>query len=143
MGAVATRVFVLPIKGREVEIEQLKKLIVRAGCEVVCNDAKPVDFEKCIEGADVLAILIVSETQDDPTIDELIELASRQGKRVVGVWPPAAKDPTLPSAINRHGDAAITSDVESIRESICGGKPQWIEPDGTSRPTPKTPRHKG
>jgi MTH538 TIR-like domain (DUF1863) len=134
---------VLPIKGRDSEIAKLKDLIVKAGCEVVCDKAKPAEYERCLLGADVLVILICPETESDPAIDDLIAMASREGKRVVGVWIPAAKEMELPGAINSHGDAVITFDIDAIRESICGGNPRWTTPDGKPRLTPKTPRHKG
>lgn len=143
MVASSTRVFVLPIKGREAEVEQLRKLITKAGCIVVCADAKPADFEKCLADADVLVVLICPETQNNPATDTLISQASHDGKRVVGVWIPTPKQSELPAAINKHADATITFDVDAIRDSICGGKPKWTTPEGDPRPTPPTPRHPG
>lgn len=143
MANTPTRVFVLPIKGRDAEIAKLKELIAKAGCEVICDNARPTDYERCLLAADVLVILICSEAENDPEIDKLVALASREGKRIVGVWVPTAKEMELPSAINSHADAVITFDVDAIRKSICGGDPMWTLPDGKPRPAPKTPRHKG
>lgn len=143
MAKTLTRVFVLPVKGRDAEIAKLKEVITKAGCEVICDKAKPADYEKCLKEADVVVILICPETENDPAVDKLIAVASHGGKRVVGVWIPAAEKIELPDAINKHGDAVITFDVDAIRESVCGGKPTWTTPDGKPRPTPKTPRHKG
>jgi hypothetical protein len=143
MTKTPTRVFVLPIKRHDAEFAKLKDLIIKAGCEVVCNEAKPAEYERCLLGADVLVILICPETESDLAVDKLIALASREGKRVVGVWIPGAEEMELPGAINSHGDAVITFDIDAIRESICGGNPRWMTPEGKPRPTPKTPRHKG
>jgi hypothetical protein len=143
MAKTPTRVFVLPSKGRDTEMVKLKELITKAGCEITCHNAKPAEYKKCLLAADVLVVLICPETENDPAVDDLIALASREGKRVVGVWAPAAKAMEIPSAINSHGDAVITLDVDAIRKSICGSNPSWTTPDGKPRPTPKTPRHKG
>ena len=143
MAKDTTRVFVFPIKGREADVAKLIQSISKAGCEVICQNAKPADYEKCLKAANVLVILICSETMNDATLDKLVALASRDGKRVVGVWLPGANTPEIPAALDRHGDAVITLDVESIRKSICGSTPTWTTPDGGPRPTPKTPRHKG
>jgi hypothetical protein len=80
---------------------------------------------------------------NDSALNNLVAIASREGKRVVGVWLPGLQGAQLPDAINKHGDAVIALDVEAIRESICGSAPTWTTPDGAPRPTPKTPRHKG
>jgi len=138
-----TRAFVLPIRGRDVEVAEIKKLIAQAGCEVVCNDARPTDYKKCLMEADVLVVLICPETENDPVVNELVSLASREGKRVVAVWSSAAKTMDLPAVINKHGDAVIPLELDMVRQSICGGKATWTTPEGTPRPTPKTPRHKG
>ncbi len=143
MAKTPTRVFVLPVKGRDDEVAKLKELITKAGCEVICDKAKQADYDKCLKEADVLAIVICPQTQNDAAIDKLIALASHEGKRVVGVWMPAADETALPAAINKHADAVITLDVDAIRRSICGGDPTWMMPDGKPRPAPKTPRHKG
>ena len=143
MAKSPTRAFVLPIKGREADIEKLRQLVEQAGCEPVCDQALPADYEKCLENADVLVVLICPQTMDDSAVNQLIVHASRTGKRVVGVWALNLKDSVLPTAINKHGDAVIVFDVAAIRQSVCGDQSSWSTPDGKPRPTPKTPRHKG
>jgi hypothetical protein len=143
MATDPTRVFVFPVKGREAEIARLKEMLTKAGCVLVCDQPVISDYEKCLKEADVLVIMICPETEDDGTADELIALASRLGKRVVAVWLPDSAATELPAAINSHGDAAITMDAGMVKEAVCDGKTIWVLPDGKTRPTPKTPRHKG
>lgn len=138
-----TKAFVLPVNGRAAEVSQLKALITKAGCEVVSDKGKPAEYEKCAKEADVLVVLICAETDGDPDIDKLIAATSRAGKRVVGVWVPNAGVTDIPPGIHKHADAAITLDVDAIRNSICGGKPMWTTSNGTPRKAPTTPRHKG
>jgi hypothetical protein len=139
----ATRVFVLPLKGRETEIQALKAMIGKAGCQIICDQAPPSQWEKCLSDSDVMVILICKEAMEDATIDKFISMASHEGKRVVGVWAKDAKDGTIPAAINRHGDAVISLDPELVKGVVCGGKSMWTTPDGKPRAAPKTPRHKG
>src|ERR1700722_2398714 len=131
MSTSATQVFVLPIKGRDAEIKKLRELVNQAGCETICDQAPPADYKKCIQDADVLVVLIGSETMEAQAVDTLIVLASRLGKRVVGVWAADLKDPKLPVAINKHGDAVIAPDLAAIRLSVCGDQPNWSMPDGS------------
>jgi len=134
---------VFPVKGREAEIARLKQMLIDAGCVLVCDQPTISDYEKCLKEADVLVILMCPETEGNSTVDELIALASRLGKRVIGVWLSESTATELPAAINSHGDAAVTMDAGMIREAVCGGKAIWVLPDGKTRPAPKTPRHKG
>jgi hypothetical protein len=143
MAKAPTRVFVFPVKGREAEIAKIKQMLAKAGCELVCDQPVVSDYEKCLKDADVLVILMCPETENDATVDALIALASKLGKRVVGIWLADSIATELPVAINRHGDAAVTMDDEMVGNAVCDGKAIWVMPDGKPRPTPKTPRHKG
>lgn len=143
MSKSPTKAFVLPIKGREAESSKIKELITKAGCEVICDKAKPADYEKCISASDAVVILICPEAESDPEVDKLIALARREGKRVVGVWIPGVEGSELLASINKHGAATITLDLDAVRRAICAGESVWMTPDGNPRPAPKTPRHKG
>ena len=143
MAKAPVRVFVLPVKSREAEISKLKQMLIKAGCELICDQAVIDDYEKCLKQADTLVILMCPETDGDETVIGLIALAASLGKRVIGVWLEDSNATELPPAINKHGDAGITMDAKLIEEVICEGKTSWVLPNGKPRPTPKTPRHKG
>lgn len=143
MAKAPTRVFVFPVRERPAVIIELKQMLAASGCELVCDQPTIGDYEKCLEQADVLVILMCPETDGDETVTDMITLATSLGKRVVGVWLPDSTAVELPAAVNKHGDAGITMDAKLIEEVVCGGKTVWVLPDGKPRPAPKTPRHKG
>jgi hypothetical protein len=137
------KVYVVPLPPtRAKELDKLKQLIETGGCELVCRDDPIEKADDCIAAADVVVILICAETLGDPAVDGLVELASRLGKRVIGVWADDAKPQDLPSSIERRGDATIRLDPEEIERAVCGGQTPWHDPTGKQRPRPKTPRHK-
>ena len=137
-----TRAFVYPITEQAAAIQRLKQLI-KAACTVVCDEPGAVDPQTCLEEADVLVVLISAETAEAPRLSELIALATRAGKRVVGVWSPGAQETELPPALHKYGDAVIPLEAGAVKAVICGGTSRWLTPRGQPRPTPKTPRHKG
>jgi hypothetical protein len=137
-----TRAFVYPVKEHTDSIEKLRQLI-RAACDLVCDDSGPADPKRCLQQADVLVILICPETMDSAPINELIILASHTGKRIVGVWAPGIQHSEVPAALHKHGDAAIVFDADAVKKVVCGGESIWSTPVGAPRPSPKTPRHKG
>ena len=143
MNASATKVYVFPVPARADDVKTLKQLIEQAGCVLVCDEANADEFAQCVEAADVVVILICPETMDDELVKQVVELANRLGKRIVGVWAPDVDDARLPTVLHRHGDATIIFNSEEIRQHICQSAPVWTTPEGQPRPKPKTPRHKG
>lgn len=138
-----TRAFVFPANQHAADIEKIEQFI-KAACEVVCDGPSFPDAEACLRAADVLIVLICSETTTDSALAELIATASHIGKRVVGIWAPGTMDDAqLPSAFNKYGDAVIVLDPKAVKDAICGGSIIWTTPKGAIRPNPKTPRHKG
>jgi hypothetical protein len=138
-----TKAYVFPVPGHGAEIDALKKLIEAAGCVIVCPDELINAFDHCVNEADVVVILICPETIDDKLTGPVVELASRLGKRIVGVWAADAEPNKLPASLHRHGDANIRLDANELAASVCGGASVWVTPEGKPRPKPKTPRHKG
>lgn len=143
MAAAPRKVYVVPVAGREPEIEQIKKLVRAGGAEVVC-DKDPIDqFEHCVEDADVVVILICPETVGDKVIAEIVELARKLGKRVIAVWSGVATGDALPTPIHQYGEGAVRVDAAEIEGAICRDETIWNTPDGKPRKMPPTPRHKG
>lgn len=143
MSTSPTKVYVFPVPSHAQAIEELKKLIKDAGCELVCADSKPQDYAACVNDADVVAILLCPETFDDETVKKAVALAVQLGKRIVGVWAPGVEDETLPEWLKSYGDAAVVFGAAAAADSICGSKSVWESPKGQTRPVQKTPRHKG
>lgn len=143
MASSPTKAYVLPIAGYDVTLETLKKLILAGGCDIVCAEDPADAHEQCVEGADVLVILICPETMDNEAVNHVIALAKKLAKQVVGVW--ASKDQVdkTPSFLHRHGYATVSMNPDSIAAAICGGQPIWESPGGGIRPKPPTPRYKG
>lgn len=138
---MATKAAILPVPGREKELGELRKMILDGGCEVVCETG---DLPACIKGtADVLVVLICSETIGSPVVTQTAEVASDHGKRVVGVWAKDAEVGKMPQALHRIGSAIMPWDPEKVAEAVCRCKDVWLMPDGGLRPAPPTPRHKG
>ena len=138
-----TKAYVFPVLGRQADIVTLKKLITLGGCIVICPD-DPVDsFDRCVQEADVVVILICPETIDDELIGPAVDMANKLGKRIVGVWAADAEPNKLPPSLHRHGDANVRLDATELASSVCQGTSIWVTPEGTPRPKPKTPRDKG
>ena len=138
-----TKAYVLPIPGRQAEINTLKGLIEAAGCIVVCENEPINAFSHCVSEADVVVILICPQTIEDALTEQVIELASKLGKRIVGVWAADAEANKLPIMLHRHGDATVRFNPDELAASVCGVNSVWVTPEGKPRPKPKTPRHKG
>jgi hypothetical protein len=135
------KAYVVPIVGHEAELEALKALI-RVCSTIVC-EGDPLDaFEHCVEEADVVVVLVCPEMAESDVIEEIIELANRLGKRIVGVWGAGANSANLPRGLNRHGDAMIRANAEEVAAAICADATPWITCDGIPRDPPPTPRHK-
>lgn len=137
------KVYVCPVVGREKEIARIKDIILRLGSEIVCSEKADLDgFQECVDQADVVAILICAETDND-AYREVIEYAAKTGKRVVGIWLEDEAAPALPVILDRLGDGAILPTKENIEKAVICGESIWQLPAGEQRPTQRTPRHKG
>jgi hypothetical protein len=100
-------------------------------------------FEACVEAADVIVILICAETTNSPDIKSIIEMGSRLGKRIIGIWLDETVSDVVSPSLDSEGDAVIGMDSEAIRKAVILGESIWTVPSGKTRPTQKTPRHKG
>jgi hypothetical protein len=143
MASSPTKAYVLPIAGYEITLETLKKLILAGGCDIFCPDDPADAYERCVEGADVLVILICPETENSEAVDRVIAFAKKLGKRVVGVWASDAQPDKLPRFLHRHGSGTVGLNPDRIAAAVCGGQPLWDSPGGGPRRKPPTPRHKG
>lgn len=137
------KAYVCPVPGRAKEIAAIKKMILQAGGELVCDDEKALDgFEACVDQCDVVVILICPETET-VEYEAVIGYASKTGKRVVGVWLEDETVGTVPGPLERDGDAMIIFSPDSVKRAVIEKEDIWELPSGKERPTQKTPRHKG
>jgi hypothetical protein len=144
MGEGKIKAYVLPVTGREAVIVKLKQLVVAMGGALVCDDKGTLEgFDACVEAADVIVVLICEETTNSPTVKRIIEMASRLGKRIIGVWLDEAVSDTVPAILDSQGDAVIGMNGEDIKQAVIDGERVWKVPSGKKRPDQKTPRHKG
>lgn len=138
---MATKAAILPVPGREQQLADLRTMILDGGCEVVCETGDLIDCLKST--ADVLVVLVCPDTIGSAAVTPAAEAASDHGKRVVGVWSKDAEAGKLPEALHRIGSAIVPMDAAKVAEAVCGCKDVWLMPDGGTRATPPTPRHKG
>lgn len=136
------RAFVLPIKGRDDDISNLIKAISDAGCSAAHPKGAPGSLQKSLESADVLVILICTQSLSDNAVDQAIEAARRLNKRIVGVWAKDMKEEKHPPGIHKAASAVICFKLHDIKRAICGDENYWLDPSCQSRNPPKTPRHK-
>lgn len=132
---------IFPIVGQEATLAELKDLILAGGCEVVCEKG---DLKRCLEDtADVLVVLICEAARTSKDVVEAVELASDNGKRIVGVWGEGEEEKGLPAILNRLGSGTVPMDADQIASVICNCRDEWLAPGGNIRKAPPTPRHRG
>lgn len=137
------KVFVCPVPGREAEVAGLRDLIEALGGTLVCPDLETlVDFEQCLDAADVVVIPLCPEIIGDPRVAALADAASRAGKRVVGVWLGGCETEEVPPFLDRVGSAAVTQKAEKVRRAVFGDEAVWETADGKVRPPQRLPRKK-
>jgi hypothetical protein len=134
--------FVYPVSGRPNEVRQLEAF-VKGACLLSCEQVGKPEAKKCLKGAHTFVVLICPEVSTDSLAAQLAEDARRAGKRIVAVWAPGVPAQSLPAFVNQYADAVIPLDAIAVAAAVCGEEVLWQMPDGSPRPTPPTPRHKG
>ncbi len=135
------KVYVVPIPDRNTEVTELRKTIGEIGCEIV-GAKEPIEkYEDCVARADVVVILICDESAENSTVAEIIKLATKLGKRIIGVWATDGDKANLPGGFGLHAEGLIPFKTAQIKQCILGEKPEWQDPDGSPQPKKKTPRH--
>jgi hypothetical protein len=138
------KVWVCPVVRRDTEIAHLKRQITALGGDLVCDGKQTLEgYEECVEAAEVIVILICPESINDPTIQDIVEMASRLGKRIVGVWLDEEVIGDVPGFLEREGNAVIGMTNEGLRRAVLEDEAIWIEPSGIARQPQRVPRHKG
>lgn len=78
-----------------------------------------------------LVVYVSEGTRLSEWVDWEIEHAQRLGKRIVGVWERGDRNCELPAALERHADAVVGWNGESIVDAITGDSDTWYNRSGT------------
>ena len=147
--------FISHIHEEEADIPRLKELIERHGITArnysitsdKFNNAKSEDYIKSeilgphIRQSSVLITHIAPDTKDSKWVNWEIEYAQKQGKRIVGVWQRGARNCELPEALEKHADAVVGWNGESIVDAINGNSNNWYNQNGSPYGYRKIKRH--
>lgn len=104
------------------------------------NNAKNEEYIKReilapqIRQAGVFMVYITADTHASDWVNWEIDYAMQQGKRIVGVWAPGAKDSELPPALEKYADAIVGWNSDRIIDAIEGRISNWVTADGGERP---------
>lgn len=135
---------------------QLKALLERNGYDVrdgsidssKPNDASNPDYIKYqilaprISWAGTFVVLVSPRTHESQWVEWEIEHAHREGKRIVGIWAPDAKDADLPKGLEAYADAMVGWQADSLMAAVDGRDGRWLEPNGAERARRDIDRYK-
>ena len=127
-------VFISHIHEDDKGLNKLKSLVKENGLAIQDssitsekpNQAKDPEYIKqsilkpCIDWASVLVVYISPETKDSEWVNWEIEYALEQGKRLVGVWAWGESECEIPELVDKHADAIVGWNGESIVDAIIG-----------------------
>lgn len=85
-----------------------------------------------IQWAGKVVVIITPDTCNHPWVDWEIEYAERCDKEIIGVWAPGDTGCEVPEALERHADAIVSWNADSIVDAL-NGNACWEQPDGTPR----------
>lgn len=84
-----------------------------------------------------VVVLIGSETHSRDWVNWEIEEASKQGKRIIGVFMQGAKDSDVPESLEKYGDGLVGWNSEKIIAGLEGEDVGWCNSNGD----PKVPAY--
>ena len=73
-----------------------------------------------IQQAGCLVVYVSDSTRHSEWVDWEIHYAQGLGKRIVGVWARGDRNCEIPQALDRHGDAVVGWNGESIIDAVNG-----------------------
>ena len=88
-----------------------------------------------------LVVYVSDDTKRSKWVEWEIDYAQKQGKWIVGVWARGERDCELPAALQRHADAIVGWNGESIVDAINGKSRAWYNQDGSMHGYRLIPRH--
>ena len=84
-----------------------------------------------IQQAGCLVVYVSDRTRHSEWVEWEIDYAQKLGKRIVGVWARGDRNCAIPEALDRHGDAVVGWNGESIIDALNGASDAWYKPDGS------------
>ena len=84
-----------------------------------------------------VVVLIGKDTHSRPWVNWEIELAHKQGKRIVGAFVHGGMEADVPSSFEKYGSALVGWNSSSIVAAIDGTDSPFQRPDGS----PRSPLH--
>ena len=84
-----------------------------------------------IRQAGCLVVYVSKKTKQSEWVEWEIDYAQKQDKRIVGVWAHGDLDCEVPAALERHADAMVGWNGESIIDAINGESNRWYNSDGS------------
>ena len=87
-----------------------------------------------ISWASTVVVLIGNKTHERPWVNWEIEQATKQGKRIVGVYVHGSSDADKPEALEQYASAIVGWDSKRIIAAIDGTDNPFELPDGSPRP---------
>lgn len=155
MAELTKNVFISHIHEDDSGLGKLKDLLAKNGMDIRDssinssnpNNAKSEDYIKSqilapqIKWAGTLVVYVSPDTKDSKWVNWEIEYAAQQGKHIVGVWEPGARECELPEALVEYGDAMVGWHGNSIVDAIVAGKDGWEKPDGSQAAPVSLKRH--
>lgn len=94
-----------------------------------------------IQQAGYLVVYVSDRTSHSDWVEWEIDYAQKFGKRIVGVWARGDRNCEIPQALDRHGDAVVGWNGESIIDAINGTSDAWYNQDGSMHGYRSIPRH--
>lgn len=145
-------VFISHHHADDAEVTKMTELLNKNGCEIRNSSirAKPANQrrldEKLVDDAVIrrllrmkmswagtVVVLIGKETHKRDWVDWEIKEANRQNKRIVGVYERGGTNADIPPALEKYGTSIEGWNAENIIAAIEGTKPDFQNPDGSSR----------
>jgi len=140
-------VFISHIHEDDQVLQGLKDLLSRSGYNIrdgsidssKPNEATSEEYIKSgilgprIQWASAMIVLITPNTHTSKWVNWEIEYASREGKRIIGVWGQACQDSDVPANLDRYADAVVGWQADRVMDAVTGRINNWFTCAGTQR----------
>jgi len=137
----------------DAHVDKLTSMLSKNGCQIRNSSirAKPANQQRLDKGlvkdatirrllrmkmswAGTVIVLVGKETHSRPWVDWEISEASKQGKRIIGVYEEGLKDKVeLPNALKEYSTSIVDWESNSIMDAI-NGIASFQNPDGSPAP---------
>lgn len=133
----------LPLEDAKI-VEDMKLLTSRCECDVeIANTdtAKKIVQGKLV-GSDGVIVALKQPLSDLISIDPIILIAHKHGKKIISIWPQNSQAGALPESLEKYSEALLPWDAEKLCLAICEDQFEWADSGGGIRAGSKTKRNK-